>query len=100
VVGIGNDVLMCELARPSLSSVALPSEQVGYEAAALLDRLMAGEPPPDRPILLLPLGVVVRQSSDLLAIRDPEVVAAVRIIPASGVVRPAIGAARTSAPGW
>ena len=62
----------------------MPSEQVGYEAAALVDRMIAGEPPPDRPILLPPVGVVARQSSDVLAILDPEVAAAVRMIRQSG----------------
>jgi LacI family transcriptional regulator len=84
MVGVANDDLLCEMARPSLSSVALPSEQIGYEAAALLDRMIAGEPPPDRPILLPPLGVVARQSSDILAIRDPDVAAALRVIRHSG----------------
>jgi LacI family transcriptional regulator len=84
MIGAANDELLCGLARPSLSSVAFPSEQIGYEAAALLDRLIAGEPPPDRPILLPPLGVVARQSSDILAIADPEVAAAVRMIRQSG----------------
>ncbi len=42
MVGIGNDELLCELSRPSLSSVAVPAEQIGHEAAALLDRLMGG----------------------------------------------------------
>jgi LacI family transcriptional regulator len=80
VVGMGNDDLICELARPSLSSVAVPTGQIGFEAAALLDRMMAGVPPPRRPILLPPVGVVARQSSDLLAIVDPDVALAVRLI--------------------
>jgi LacI family transcriptional regulator len=44
LVGMGNDDLVCELARPSLSSVVIPAEQIGYEAVALLGRLLAGEP--------------------------------------------------------
>jgi LacI family transcriptional regulator len=80
IVGVDDDDLLCELARPSLSSVALPSEQIGVEAAALLERLLAGHPPPAGPLLLPPRGVVVRQSSDILAIADPDVAAAVRFI--------------------
>jgi LacI family transcriptional regulator len=103
MIGAANDDMLCELARPSLSSVAIPSEQIGYEAAALLDRLMAGEPPPHRPLLIPPLGVVARQSSDLLAIGDPEVAAAVRQIRQAGaaliqvddVVREALVSRRT-----
>jgi LacI family transcriptional regulator len=84
LVGHGNDDLFCELARPSLSSVALPSEQVGYEAAGLLDRLIAGEPAPTAPLLLRPLGVVTRESSDLVTTRDPDLAAALRLIRRSG----------------
>ena len=46
----------------------------------MLDRLLAGEKSPAVPLLLPPRGVVVRQSSDLLAIADPDVAAAVRYI--------------------
>lgn len=80
VVGVENDETLCTLASPQMSSVAFDGERVGYEAAALLDRMMAGEPQPDGPILVPPTGLVVRQSSDIMAIDDPLVVAAVRYI--------------------
>jgi LacI family transcriptional regulator len=80
IVGVDNDDLLCELARPPLSSVAIPSEQVGYRAAVMLDGLLRGKPAPRRPVLLPPRGVVARQSSDVLAIDDPDVAAAVRFI--------------------
>ena len=41
VVGIGNDTITCEFCEVPLSSVARSNRDVGYEAAALLDRLMA-----------------------------------------------------------
>jgi LacI family transcriptional regulator len=80
LLGFDNDSLLCELAQPSLSSIAVPGKQIGYEAAALLDRLLCGAPPPKCPLLLPPLGVVTRQSSDLLAVDDPELVTALRYI--------------------
>jgi LacI family transcriptional regulator len=80
VVGVDNDDLLCELARPSLSSVIVPAERVGYEAAALLDRMLAGEKPPREPILIPPPGVVGRKSSDVLAIDDPVVAQTVRFL--------------------
>jgi LacI family transcriptional regulator len=80
VVGAENDETLCTLARPQLSSVAFDGERVGYEAAALLDRMMAGEAQPSEPILVAPTGLVVRQSSDIMAIDDPQVAAAVRYI--------------------
>lgn len=81
LVGVDDDDLLCELARPSLSSVAIPSKEIGRRAAALLDRLLAGgSRPPADPILLPPVGVVSRQSSDVVAMDDRDVSAAVAFI--------------------
>ncbi len=80
ILGVDNDDLLCELARPSLSSVAIPAERIGYEAAALLDRLLAGARRPAEPLLIPSLGIVTRQSSDVLALEDVDVAAAVRFI--------------------
>lgn len=80
VIGVHNDDLVCESIRPSISSVALPMERVGYEAAALLDRLLHGESEPDGPIRLPPVGVVERNSTRTMAIEDPAVLQAVAII--------------------
>jgi LacI family transcriptional regulator len=80
ILGVDDDHLYCELARPPLSSIILPVEQIGYEAAALLERLLGGEKPPREPILLPPTGVATRRSTEVLAIDDPELVAAVRYI--------------------
>jgi len=86
VVGVDNDEPACELAQVPLSSVRPDAERVGYEAARLLDALMAGEAPPAEPIRIPPLEVVRRRSSDTLAIEDPVVVEALRHIRADGAV--------------
>jgi LacI family transcriptional regulator len=80
VIGVDNDVSLCELCLPPASSIALPVERIGYEAAALLDRLIEGEPPPTRPLLLPPMGVVTRRSTDVLAVNDELVAEAMRLI--------------------
>ncbi len=80
VVGVDNDMILCDLADPPLSSVEHNTRRIGYEAATLLDKMMRGAPPPPEPVLVNPLHVVVRQSSDVTAIRDAEVAAAVRFI--------------------
>ena len=80
MVGVDNDDLLCELARPSLSSVEVPAEDVGRQAAALLDEMLQGRAVAPHPVLLPPKGVVTRQSSDVLAIEDADVAAAVRFI--------------------
>jgi len=79
VVGCDNDELLCNLCTPPLSSVLPNAHRVGYEAAALLDKLMAGEPA-EPPPPVEPIGVTTRQSSDVLAIEDWLTAKAVRFI--------------------
>jgi LacI family transcriptional regulator, galactose operon repressor len=80
VLGVGNIDLICDLAYPQLSSIRTPAEAAGYEAARLLDSLMQGEPPPGHRIELPPLGVVTRQSTDVLAVTDVDLATALRFI--------------------
>lgn len=80
VVGVENDEALCAMARPPLSSVALPTERIGYEAARMLDRLMRGRRVRERTVRIEPVGVVVRQSSDVVAVEDPRLAAALRHI--------------------
>jgi LacI family transcriptional regulator len=72
-VGVGNNEVLCELGEMSLSSVDINHKRHGYEAAALLDRLMAGEAPPPSPLRVPPSRVVVRRSSDVLAVNESSV---------------------------
>lgn len=80
VIGVDNDELLCELCDPPLSSVVPNPERIGYEAAALLDGLMNGKIPDERERFVEPQGIVARQSTDVLAIDDPSIAAAVRFI--------------------
>ncbi len=80
VIAVDNDALLCELAHPPLSSVIPNTRRTGYEAAALLDALMAGGQARGETHLIPPLGVATRQSTDVLAIEDPHVSRAVRFI--------------------
>jgi LacI family transcriptional regulator len=80
VISVDNDPYLCDLAIPPLTSIDDNPQQIGYEAAALLDRMMNGEPMPDRPILIAPRGVVTRRSTDVLAIENRHVAHALRIV--------------------
>lgn len=80
VVGVENEETLCTMASPTLSSVKFNAEEIGYQAAAILDRMMQGEAPPAEPTLVPPLGIEVRGSSDVLAIEDREVAQAMRYI--------------------
>jgi LacI family transcriptional regulator len=80
VIGVDNDVRLCRLCTPTLSSVVPDTRRAGYEAAQLLDRMMAGEKVSAEGILIPPAGIAKRRSSDTSAIQDPDIVAAMRYI--------------------
>lgn len=80
VIGADNDQFLCNLSTPPLSSIDVNPRQIGWEAAALLERMMAGEKPPTLPIEVEPGAVFTRQSSDILAIEDHDVAWVVRFI--------------------
>jgi LacI family transcriptional regulator len=74
------DDLLCEVSTPPLSSISVACERLGHDAAAMLHRMVMGEPAPAEPLLIAPHGVISRQSTDVLAIDDPTLVRALRYI--------------------
>lgn len=80
VMGVDNDEIVCKLCRPSLSTIELDPHRVGYEAAALLDTWMANSRKTPPPRMIAPKGVVIRQSTDVIAVSDTDVASAVKFI--------------------
>jgi LacI family transcriptional regulator len=80
VLGVDNEEILCDLCNPPLSSVEPDAEQIGYRAAELLDHLMHGRALKEKHVLIPPLRVVTRRSSDSLAIQDRIVAIATRFI--------------------
>lgn len=80
VMGVENEETLCEMSSPPLTSLRLSGEQVGYEAAKLLDRLMHGRKAPKKPILVAPQGIVARKSTDTVAIADSLMAQAIQLI--------------------
>lgn len=80
VIGVDNDECLCNLSIPSLTSVELDCERIGYEAASLLDRMMAGRAAPKVLDQISPRGIVCRASTDLMAVDDAEVSRAIQFI--------------------
>jgi LacI family transcriptional regulator len=81
VIGVDNDAHLCNLCTPPLTSIDVNPARIGYEAAALLMRLIQGKPRPKKPLLFgSPRGVVPRQSTDVLSIEDQDVATALRYI--------------------
>lgn len=75
-----DDELTCTLSLPALSSSPFPAEQIGREAAKVLAAMLTGSPPPACPVLIPPCGIVTRGSTDLLAIDDIALRAAIRFL--------------------
>jgi LacI family transcriptional regulator len=80
VLGVDNDELRCPFAAVPLSSIDNDEERIGFESARVLQKLMSGQPAPTEPILVPPLRVVVRQSTNTLAIPHEHVAMALRMI--------------------
>lgn len=80
VVGADNDEVLCDLSNPTLSSVVPNTQRIGYEAAALLARMMSGRKGPRPALYIGPIGVVTRRSSEVLAIEDRQIAAAAHFI--------------------
>ncbi len=80
VLGVDNDELLCEMASPPLSSVIPNARRTGYEAARLLDRLMSGERVSPTPLKIEPIGISLRQSTEVLAVPDVHLARALRFI--------------------
>lgn len=80
VLGGDDDELLCQAVRPSLSGIVVASEQIGHDAAAMLDQMMTGKRLSGSEILVEPTGVTARNSTDVLALDDLNVVAALRFI--------------------
>lgn len=80
ILGVDNDDLIQSLAFPPLSSINMATDRIGFEAAALLERLLAGETLTAHRTLIPPTGVVTRQSTDVLSIADHDVAEALRFI--------------------
>jgi len=80
VIGEGDQSFICELVLPRLTSVDSGVERVGYQAAAMLHRLMSGGKPSKTPILVPPVRVVERESTDIRDIGSPMVAKTVQYI--------------------
>jgi LacI family transcriptional regulator len=80
VLGGDHDELMSYISSPPLSTIDQPAEQIGYEAARLLESMMRGKKARKRPLYFPPTRIIVRHSTDTLAIDDEIVRDALKLI--------------------
>ena len=87
ILGVDDDDI-CQSVHPPISSIRWPAEKVGWEAAKILDKMIRGKhystlrrgSGQAKTILFLPEGVVMRQSTDILAVEDSDVAEAIVFI--------------------
>jgi len=80
IVGIDDDDIARNLSRISLSSVTQGCFEMGFQAAKLLHRRLDNPNLKSKIVLVPPVGVVQRQSSDFKALNDPFVIQAMHFI--------------------
>ena len=80
VLGVDNDEFLCDLSVPKLSSIQINTEKTGYRAAQFLNTWMTTGIQPDPGDGVSPKGIVTRESTDVLATNDQEVIQAANFI--------------------
>jgi len=84
IIGVGNDVSVCELATTPISSVSLNIKRAGYDAANYLAGCLRKNTAKRRAtpanITIEPMGVVARRSTDPTETRDNEIAKAISFI--------------------
>src|SRR5690606_16390871 len=78
VLSCSDDELLCQISNIPISGVAVAAAEIGYEAAFMLDELMKNRELPRNLVSMPPIGVVPRQSTNILAVEDKTLADAVR----------------------
>jgi LacI family transcriptional regulator len=81
VLGTDNDPFYCEGGRILLSSIDVDHRKIGYQAAATMSHILDGAAAPDEAVLVPPIKVVTRASTDPAnSVSHPLVVKALKTI--------------------
>lgn len=81
VLGVDNDEFVCELTDTPMSSIALDFQKAGFSAASILDRMIRQKRIfAKKSIYIHPTHVVIRKSTDVAAVADPDIAKALVFI--------------------
>jgi LacI family transcriptional regulator len=80
ILGVDNDEVVCNMANPPLSSIYLDVENAGYKVAELLEKMILSKSNDFPDIIVESPSIISRQSTDIFAVSDPEVLKALRFI--------------------
>ena len=78
VIGVDDEETLCDLSSPRLSSIRPDCEQIGFQAAELLDQMMSSPERSVKRIVIQPKEVIVRPSTDIRAVSDSLVAKAIK----------------------
>jgi LacI family transcriptional regulator len=80
VLGVDNDEMICDLSDPPLSSIALDVEKGGYDTAKLLDHMIKHGIAEYHDIIVKPMQVITRYSTDIYATNDDHIATSLKFI--------------------
>ena len=83
IIGVDNDEILCNMSDPAMSTINVDIERGGYEAAAMVDRMVNDSSYLGEDVVLKPLNVVERVSSSVFATDDKAIIKALRFIQAN-----------------
>ncbi|MBR4234195.1 MAG: DNA-binding transcriptional regulator [Bacteroidales bacterium] len=83
IIGVDNDEVLCNMSAPSLSSINIDIEGGGYDTARMAERMKKDPSYPGEDIILRPMNIVSRMSSNIFATRDSAVLTALQFISAN-----------------
>jgi len=75
-----DDDLLCAMAHIPISGIQVAGEEIGYQAAKLLDSLLLRKTQKKKTILIPPPGITRRRSTDNLAISDKALAKAISFV--------------------
>ena len=83
IMGVDNDEVLCNMSNPALSSVNIDIEGGGYMAAKMAERMVKDPSYKGEDVLLRPLSIVPRMSSNIFATKDSAILTALQFIGAN-----------------
>jgi LacI family transcriptional regulator len=90
ILGVDNDEAECRMSTPSLTSIETPAKGIGFQAAKMLDELLAGKQLEEKHMSMDPLRVVSRDSTDIERHLDPTIQKLIDIITQSATENPSV----------
>ncbi len=73
ILGLGDNELWCHSIAPNVSSIRLPAQNIGHEAAKMLDQLLKGETLHKTVVRFAPEEIIERSSTSVYAIQDEKI---------------------------